>query len=306
MKVFVTGATGNIGSAVVTELLSAGHSVLGLTRSTAGADKLKAAGAESLLGTLADLDLLKKAASECDAVAHLAFNHNFDDYLGACATDRAAITAMASALAAADGGAGKKALVMTSGTMMLEKGRVVAEHDSIDTTSPFSAARGASEGVALGFGEQGVRAMVMRLPPVVHGAGSFGFLAILLQAAKRDGCVSYVGKGENRWGTVHTLDAARAYRLALENGQPGAVYHAVAEEAVLVKDVSDAVGASLKLSVASKTPEEAQKVFGMMAMAITADNPSSSDKTKKALGWTPTQKGLVSDIKEGLLEQFTG
>lgn len=301
MKVFVTGATGNIGSALVRELLSAGHTVTGLTRSDAGAEKLKAAGAEPLVGTLADLELLKKASAECDAVAHLAFVHDFADYFGACVTDRTAISAMASALAAAGG---KKALVITSGTMMLEKGRVVSELDGIDTTSPMAAARGASEGVALGFVEQGVRAMVMRLPPVVHGLGSLGFIGIIVQAAKKDGSVSYIDSGENRWCSVHTLDAARAFRLALEKGEAGGIYHAVAEEGLLLKDVSHAVGTKLNLPIVSKTPLEAQESFGMMALALVTDNPSTNEKTRAALGWTPVGQGLIDDIEGDLLQQF--
>jgi nucleoside-diphosphate-sugar epimerase len=300
MKVFVTGATGNIGSALVRELLSAGHSVLGLTRSDTGANKLKAAGAEPLYGTLADLEVLKKAAAGCDAVAHLAFIHNFNDYPSACATDRAAISAMASALAAAGG---NKALVITSGTMMLEKRKVVSEHDPIDVKEPMGAARGASEGVALGYVEQGVRAMVMRLPPVVHGLGSVGFVAFLLQAAKKLGKVTYIGSGDNRWSAVHTLDAARAFRLALEKGDAGAVFHAVAEEGVLLKEVAHAVGQKMGLPVETKTLAEAQEIFGVMARAVGADNPAASEVTKAALGWTPVQPGLLEDIVGDLLPQ---
>lgn len=300
MKVFVTGATGNIGSALVRELLSAGHSVLGLTRSDAGADKLKAAGAEPLYGTLTDLEVLKKASAECDAVAHLAFIHNFNDYLGACATDRTAIAAMAEAMAAAGG---NKALVITSGTMMLEKGRVGSEHDGTDVNDSMGAARGASEGVALGFVKQGVRAMVMRFPPVVHGLGSLGFVGLLLQAAKRDGKVTYVGSGDNRWCAVHTLDAVRAFRLALEKGEAGAVFHAVAEEGVPVKAVVHAIGQKMGLPVETKTPVEAQEVFGFMALAIGADNPATSEATQAALGWTPVQPGLLKDIEADLLQQ---
>lgn len=301
MKVFVTGATGNIGSALVRELLSAGHTVLGLARSDAGAAKLSAAGASPRRGTLEDLDVLRTAAAECDAVAHLAFNHNFNDFPAACATDRAAISAMAEAMAAAGGK--NKALIITSGTMVLEKGRVVSERDPINVSEPIGAARGASEGVALGFVEQGVRAMVVRLPPVVHGVGSVGFVGLLLQAAKKIGKVAYVGNGENRWCAVHTLDAARAFRLALEKGEAGSTFHAVAEEGVPVKEVAHAIGQKMGLPIESKSPGEAQEVFGVMALAIGSDNPATSEATQAALGWTPVHPGLLKDIEAGLLEQ---
>ncbi|OIW25229.1 putative oxidoreductase [Coniochaeta ligniaria NRRL 30616] len=302
MKVFVTGSTGNIGTALVRELLSAGHTVLGLTRSDAGVEKLKAAGAEPLRGTLEDLEVLKKASAECDAVAHLAFNHDFTNYEGACKTDRAAISAMGSAMAAAGG---NKALIITSGTMGLgrEKGKVLTEQDGADTKSQLGAARGPSEGVALGFAEQGVRVMVMRLPPVVHGAGSLGFVMFLLQSAKKDGKVVYIGNGDNRWSTVHTLDAVRAFRLALEKGEAGAVFHAVGEEGVPVKELAHAVGKKMGVPVETTTPEEAQAVFGFMSLAIAADSVASSEATKAALGWTPVHPTLLQDIEGDLLQQ---
>ncbi|RDW57445.1 putative oxidoreductase [Coleophoma cylindrospora] len=302
MRVFVTGATGGIGSALVKELLQAGHTVLGLTRSDAGAEKLQTAGAEPLHGTLADLDLLAKAAAECDAVAHLAFNHNFDDYLGACATDRAAISAMGAALAAAGG---NKALIITSGTMSCDKGRVVTEDDGIDMTNPFGASRGRSEALALGFGDQGVRALVMRLPPVVHGDGNLGFVGLLLRAAGTTKSVSYVGGGENRWCAVHYRDAVAAYRLALEKGKSGSIFHGVGEEGVVVKDVAEAMGKKMSMPVVSKTPEEAQEVFGMMSAAIMSDNPASSVKTREALQWTPVHKGLIEDLAGDMLAKFS-
>lgn len=301
MRVFVTGATGNIGSALVEELLSNGHTVLGLTRSDAGAEKLKTLGAESIHGTITDLDTLKKAASECDAVAHLAFHHNFEEYMAACEMDRAAISAIGSALVA---GGGNKAFIITSGTMMLEKGRVVAEDDAVDSTNPLGAARGASEGVALGFVEKGVRALVMRLPPVVHGHGSMGFVGLLLRPAMEKKTVQYVGTGENRWSAVHTLDAVRAFRLALEKGKAGSVFHGVAEGAIPVKDVAKALGEKLNMPIASKTPEEAQQIFGSMTVALTADNPTSSNKTREELGWVPVNKGLIEDLEGDLLQPY--
>lgn len=299
MKVFITGSTGNIGSALVKELLANGHTVLGLTRSEAGVEKLKAVGAEPLHGTLEDLDLLSRAASSCDAVAHLAFNHDFSNFAAACATERAAITALGSALAASGG---NKPLVVTSGTMMLEKGKLGTEDDGPDMTDHIGAMRGSSESIALSFADKGVRVCTLRLPPVVHGEGSLGFVQLLVQPIPQSKCVTYIGTGENRWGAVHTLDAARAFRLALEKGRAGVAYHAVGEGSVLVRDVAEAIGKKLGVPAVGKTAEEAREAFGFLAAAVGADNPVSSRKTREVLGWEPTHTGLVEDIEGDLLE----
>jgi len=293
MRIFVTGSTGFVGTAVVKELLSAGHTVLGLTRSDAGVEQLKSQGAEPLRGNIEDLDLLKKAATDCDAVIHLAFGHNFADFAGSCATDRAAIGAMGSALAAAGG---NRALVITSGTMMLAPGKKRDEDDKTDTESPLAVARGASESVCLQFAEQGVRASVVRLPPTTHGPGQSGFTGFFAVTALQKGVAAYVGDGENRWCAAHRDDAAKLYRLAAEKAKPGTVFHAVAEEAVSLKEIAEAVGKQLGIPAASISSEEAVEHYGWFQMAVMADNVASSEKTKEQLGWTPTEPGLIDDV----------
>lgn len=239
MRIFVTGSTGFVGSAVVKELLSAGHQVLGLTRSDKGVEQLKAQGIEVLLGTIEDLGLLKKGASECDAVIHLAFVHNMADFPGSCAIDRAAITAMGSALAAAGG---NRALVVTSGTMLLPHGKTVNEADTYDTSSPLASARSLSESLCLDFVKQGVRASVVRLPPTTHGPGSSGFMSLLIPVAIQKGVSAYAGDGQNHWCAGHRDDAAKVYRLAVEKAKAGSVFHAVAEEGVPLKDIAAELG----------------------------------------------------------------
>ena len=293
MRVFVTGSTGFIGTAVVKELLSAGHKVLGLARSDKGLEQLKSQGAEALHGTIEDLEVLKKAASECDAVIHLAFIHDFSDYVGACATDRAATTAMGSVLAAAGG---DRAMVITSGTMMLPRGKLGDEDDAADMVNPMSAARGASEAVCLDFAKQGVRASVVRLPPTTHGAGTSGFMGMILNIAQQKGASAYVGEGQNCWCAGHRDDAAKLYRLAVEKGEPGSIFHAVGEEAVPLKDIATEVGKQLNLPIVSIPPEKAEEHFGWFQFGITADNPASSTKTRERLGWTPTGLTVIEDV----------
>ncbi len=293
MRVFVTGSTGFVGTAVVKELLSAGHKVLGLTRSDKGAEQLKSQGAEVLHGTIEDLELLKKAASESDAVIHLAFVHNFADFAGSCATDRDAISALGSALAAAGG---DRALVVTSGTMMLAPGKLGDEADGPDMKNPMSAARGASESVCLDFAKQGVRTSVVRLPPTTHGRGSSGFTGNLVTVALQKGVSAYVGDGQNRWSAGHRDDAAQVYRLAVEKAKPGSVFHAVAEEGVLLKDIATEVGKQLNVPVVSIPPEKAGEHFGWFRIGATAENVASSAKTRDQLGWTPTALALIDDI----------
>ncbi|TRX93723.1 hypothetical protein FHL15_005399 [Xylaria flabelliformis] len=295
MRIFVTGASGNIGKAVTKELLSYGHRVLGLVRSDAGADELKRLGAEVQRGTLTDLDVLKKAASECDGVAHLAFVHNMEDYGGCCAIDRAAIEVMGSALKAAGG---DRALVISSGTMLLRKGQIGTEDQKYDESDPFGAVRGPSETVALAFAEKGVRVSVMRLPSV-YGEGGLGFVALMLAAVQSKGLVAYLGAGENRWPATHTLDIARAYRLALENGKAGSIFHPVAQEGVRTKDIAEVLGKKLNVPVTAISQRETLDTFGPMAIAMGADNPSSSAKTRQQLEWTPVQPSLLEDLESG-------
>ncbi|KAJ5833345.1 oxidoreductase [Penicillium riverlandense] len=267
MRVFVTGSTGFVGSAVVKELLSGGHEVLGLARSDKGVEQLKGQGAEVLRGNIEDLQVLKKGASECDAVIHLAFIHNFADFAGSCATDRAAITAMGSVLAAADG---DRALVVTSGTMMLAHGKLGDEDHEADMTNSMAAARGASEPVCLDFAKKGVRTSV--------------------------GVSAYVAEGHNRWCACHRDDAAKVYRLAVEKAKPGSIFHAVAEEGVPLKDIATEVGKQLNIPVVSIASEEMEDHFGWFHFGITADNEASSTKTRERLGWTPVCPSVIEDV----------
>ncbi|KAG4268027.1 alcohol dehydrogenase [Fusarium proliferatum] len=295
MHVFVTGSTGFVGSAVVKELLAAGHSVLGLARSDKGVEQLKSQGAEVLFGTIEDLEVLKKGASVSDAVIHLAFVHNFADFVGCCAIDRAAITAMGSALVEAGG---DRAMVITSGTMMLTQGKLGYEDDKPDMSHPFAAARGASEQLCLDFAKQGVRACVVRLPPTTHGAGgASGFMGPFVKVALEKGVSAYVGDGQNHWCAGHRDDAARLYRLAIEKAEPGSVFHAVAEESVTVKDIAAEVGKQLDIPVVSILPEKLQEHFGWFQFGAMADNTASSAKTREVLGWSPTGPTALEDIK---------
>ncbi|KAJ5591916.1 oxidoreductase [Penicillium hispanicum] len=293
MRTFVTGSTGFVGSAVVKELLSAGHTVLGLTRSEKGVEQLKSQGVQPIFGTIQDLELLKKTAAECDAVIHLAFVHDFADFVGSCATDRAAIEALGSALVAAGG---DRALVITSGTMLLEHGKLASEADTFNAANPMGAARGASESVCLDFAKQGLRASVVRLPPTTHGPGSSGFMGALISIAREKGVSAYVGEGTNHWCAGHRDDAATLYRLAAEKATPGSVFHAVTEEGVPLKDIATALGKQLGLPVASIPPENVADHFGWFQFGAPADNLASSAKTKELLGWTPTAPTLVENV----------
>jgi nucleoside-diphosphate-sugar epimerase len=297
MKVFITGASGYIGSALAKELLSKSHEVTGLARSDSAAEKLKALGVKVVRGTLEHLDVLKEAASQADAVAHLGFVHNFEDFQGSCAIDRAAIGAIGSALAAAGG---DRTLIFASGTMLLKKRHVATEDQTYDKNDPFGATRGASDDVANAFTEKGVRVGTIRFPPVVHGDGGMGLVSVILAGIDKTGTVMYADNGDHRWSAVHYLDAARALRLALENAKPGgSVYHLVAEEGVRIKDIAERIGKKLNLPTAGKSAEELQVLVGFMGQSIATDNPSSSAKTKAELGWTPTEKGLLEDLEPG-------
>ncbi|KAI0162041.1 putative oxidoreductase [Xylariaceae sp. FL1272] len=293
MRVFVTGSTGFVGTAVVKELVSHGHQVVGLTRNEKGVAQLKSQGAEPLIGDITDLECLKKGATGVDAVAHLAFVHDFADFVGSCATDRAAIAAMGDVLAEAGG---DKALVITSGTMMLPHGKMGTEDDSFDATNPFGATRGQSETVCLDYAKKGVRASVVRLPPTTHGPGLSGFTGMLVGIALQKGLSAYVGDGQNHWAAGHRDDAAKIFRLALEKGKPGQVYHAVGEEQVPVKDIATEIGKQLNIPVESLSKEKAAEHFGVFGFAINADNIASSEKTKERLGWTPTGATVIEDV----------
>ncbi|MGI4835681.1 MAG: SDR family oxidoreductase [Janthinobacterium lividum] len=289
MRVFVTGATGFVGSAVVQELLGAGHQVLGLARSPEAAQALAAAGATAHQGSLDDLDSLRSGAAAADGVIHLAFVHDFAAFAAAGETDRRAIEALGGVLAGSS-----RPLIVTSGLAGLgATGRLATETDTPATSLRMS------EAAALAQAAQGVRALVVRLAPSVHGQGDHGFVPTLIDIARQQGAAAYVGDGANRWPGVHQLDAARLYRLALEQGVAGARYHGAAEEGIAMRDIAAVIGRHLGLPVVSKTPEEAATHFGWMARFVGLDMAAASALTQQQLGWQPHHLGLLPDLDEG-------
>ncbi|KIH93236.1 oxidoreductase [Sporothrix brasiliensis 5110] len=302
MRVFVTGSTGFVGSSVVKEFLSTGHSVVGLTRSEKGVEQLKALGAEAVNGTIEDVALLEATAATVDAAVHLAFVHEFSKFAEACATDRAAITALGNGLVKAGGGA-QRSLVVTSGTMLLassKRGEVLTEASPFQTASPLAAARGPSEKVCLDFAKKengGLRASVVRLPPVTHGPGGVsGFAGHLASVAIKTGKSVYVGDGQNRWSAGHRDDAAQLYRLAAEKAEPGSVFHASVEQGVLVKDIATAIGKQLGLPIESLEGDAVDAHFNWFAIPCRSDNVVSSQVTQETLGWKPTHVTLMEDL----------
>jgi nucleoside-diphosphate-sugar epimerase len=294
MRVFVTGATGFIGQAVVQELLNAGHQVLGLARSDKAAESLVAAGAEVQRGSLEDLESLKQGAATSDGVIHLAFAHDFSDYVGNCHKDRIAIEAIGAALEGTN-----RPFVITSGTLLLAQGQLITEDTPVDLSRP-TGIRGAGEQAALSFASKGVRVAIVRLPPTNHGEGDHGFIAELAKVAKSTGVSAYLGDGLNRWPATNRLDTAKSYLLALEKGTAGSIFHAVAEEGISIKEIAEAIGKQLKIPSASKTTEETAQHFGSLAMVIGLDNPTASAKTREQLGWKPVHASLISDIENGI------
>ncbi|MFJ5309352.1 SDR family oxidoreductase [Streptomyces sp. NPDC088350] len=293
MRVFVTGASGFIGSAVVRELLDAGHTVTGLARSDASAEALTAAGAAVHRGSLDDLDSLRGGAAEADGVCHLAFVHDFSDFAANCATDLRAVETIGEALAGTD-----KPFVVTSGTPGLPQGRVATEEDRVDPES-FAAVRQPSEIAAVALAERGVRSSVIRLPRSVHGAGDRGFVPMLITAAREKGVSAYVGDGANRWPAVHRLDAARLYRWALESAPAGAQYHAVGDEGLPLREIAEVVARRLDVPTESVTPEAALDHFGFLGLVASLDCPASSTQTQKQTGWEPAEVGLMADLETG-------
>lgn len=290
MRVFLTGATGFIGSRIVPELLEAGHEVLGLTRSDAGARALEAAGAQVHRGDLEHSDTLRAGADQADAVIHTAFDHDFSNFLANCEKDRRAIEAMGEVLKGSD-----RPLLITSGTGIgnPEAGGPATE-DVLNRNHPNP--RAASELAGQILLDAGVNLVSMRLPQV-HDTVKQGLVSPFIELSKAKGAVAYIGEGLNRWPAAHVLDVAKLYVLAVERSAPGARYHAVAEEGIPVRDIADVVGAGLNLPVVSLTPEEAPAHFGWLAMFAGLDLPASSAKTRELLGWQPTGPGLIEDLK---------
>ncbi|MBB5047469.1 nucleoside-diphosphate-sugar epimerase [Rhodopseudomonas rhenobacensis] len=286
MRVFVTGATGWVGSAVVDELIGHGHQVTGLSRSKDKAAALAATGAEVLHGTLDDLDVLRDAASAADAVIHTAFNHDFSKFAENAAQDARAIEALGGALSGSS-----RPLIVTSGVALLAPGRLATEADVPERGPNYPRQ---SEATARALAERGVRAATVRLAPSVHGEGDHGFIPILIGIARDKGVSAYVGEGLNRWPGVHRLDAARLYRLALEQGATEAAYHAIADEGIAFKEIAAVIGRRLGVPVESRGPEH----FGWFADFAAADMPASSAHTKAVLGWTPSGPDLLADIDQ--------
>jgi len=285
MRVFLTGATGFIGSAIVRELIDAGHQVLGLARSGAGAQSLMAAGAGVHRGSLEDIESLRSGAAAADGVIHTAFTHDFSNYGPAAEADKRAIETLGSVLAGSD-----RPLIVTSGTLLAQRqGPLATEEDAHNPNFPRK-----SEEAALAAG--GVRASVLRLPPSVHGNGDHGFVSRLIDIAREKGVSAFIGDGLNRWPAVHRLDAAQLFRLVLEKGGAGATYHGVADEGVSTREIAEAIGRGLKVPVVSKSSEEAADHFGWIARFFAIDGPASSALTQERLGWRPLQPGLIADL----------
>jgi nucleoside-diphosphate-sugar epimerase len=289
MRVFVTGATGFIGSAIISELIAAGHRVLGLARSDAGAKSLAAAGAEVHRGDLEDLESLRRGAAMVDGVIHTAFIHDFSKFRANCEIDRHVVEAFGDVLAGSE-----RPLVVTSGTGLVSPGRTATEGD-MPPSGPAAIPRVASEEAAAAVAARGVRVCVVRLPPSVHGDGDHAFVPLLIALAREKGASAYVGDGMNRWPAVHRLDAARLYRLALEKGSDPR-YHGVAEEGVPFRDIAAVIGRRLGVPVVAKTGDEAAGHFGWFAHFAALDNPSSSTFTQERLGWRPVGPALLPDL----------
>ncbi|NIE63615.1 SDR family oxidoreductase [Burkholderia sp. Ax-1719] len=291
MRIFLTGATGFIGSALVPELIEAGHQVIGMTRSDAGAQALKAAGAQPHFGTLEDVESLKRGAENADAVIHAAFDHDFSRFVENCEKDKRAIAALGSVLQGSD-----RPLLITSGT-----GVGSGEHGEPASEDVFNAQhpnpRIGSEIAGNALLDAGVNVSVMRLPQV-HNPLKQGLITPLIAIAREKGAVAYIGEGRNRWPAGHLTDAVRLYRLAIEKALPGARYHAVGEEGVSSREIAESLGRGLKLPVVSISPDEAQAQFGWMAMFVSLDMPASSALTQARLGWKPVGPSLISDLDQ--------
>jgi nucleoside-diphosphate-sugar epimerase len=290
MKVFLTGATGFIGSAIVPELINAGHQVLGLARSDAGANFLAAAGAQVLRGDLQDLESLRSGAANSDGVIHCAFVHDWSRFQENCEIDRRAIETLGAVLEGSD-----RPLLVTSGLALIAKNRLATEDDAPAPTS--ASYPRASEATAVSLMARGVNVSVVRLPQV-HDTVKQGLITYAIEVARQKGVSAYLGDGSSRWAAAHVLDTARLYRLALEKHESGARYHAVAEEGVLLRDIAEAIGRGLKVPVAAMSPEEAAAHFGWLGRFAGLNLTASSALTQERLGWHPTGPGLIADLEQ--------
>lgn len=289
MRIFVTGANGFIGSAIVQELIDAGYEVLGLARSNNSAEFLARAGAKVHHGSLEDLDSLRSGAAMSDGVIHTAFIHNFNNYGPSVEADRRAIETLGTALERSN-----RPLIVTSGLALRAPGRIATEEDAPNPDFPRR-----SEQTAMEFVSRGVRASVVRLPFSVHGDGDHGFVPRLIQVAREKGASAYIGDGLNRWPAVHRLDAARLYKLVLEKGSEGGIYHGIGDEGVPTREIAEAIGRRLNVPVVSKSKDQASEHFGWIGLFFGMGVVASSARTQKSLGWRPTHVGLIDDLERG-------
>ena len=302
MRVFVTGASGWIGSAVVPELLGAGHQVVGLARSDASAAALAAAGAEVRHGSLDDLETLRDEAAASDGIIHLAFKHDLaftGDFQGAADADRRAVEVFGNTLAGSD-----RPLVIASGTLFAAPGRLATEHDGHDPGTAASLPEGPrtrseTAELTLALAERGVRSSVLRLPPTVHGDGDQGFMATIVAIAREKSVSGYINDGANRWPAVHRLDAARLFHRALETAAAGSTLHAVADEGVPLREIAEVIGRHLNIPVESIPHHAAADHFAWLAELLSTDAPASSALTRDLLDWQPTHPGLIEDLEQG-------